>query len=569
MDVRLQSWRAFCFAHDDLFVIPPEALHPHGLDPDFASLLQEQVGLPPGWTDLFDRAFALYWRRAEELHRLAPMEWFPPRALHCCVAVGRWVRPYFQPLRDVSWRFELADFDPAFSNVEFATYLFFHFERMGWSRDVLDGFTRTVGYFLVRSAEELAEFVRGCRQSPRPDGSAFAALAEAMPLWNEASHPQLKPRRILLPVEEFSIPGTRVTLPLSRRAEWVRLLGTWKQGAERVVEENLRHFAARGKDRGKELVDWLEAHRPQVVLCAQRRVLWSPQRASRTKELRELLRGIGREVAESLRRDWLVMDAHSRAFLAAVGAEASLGPVPENIAPGGLCWLHGGEKRLAYDLLEPEMLRLRTPAPPYERLMLGARAMHEWGHWFASAGGVRVPPEQERRYEELRAELVDLCQRIVDEAPSAVRQALADELEQLRQRHGSVGSGLAAIPLSRMPDYQANRVARWFLSEAEMHTYVRSNVTCLQQSMRPRAVFQRLVRYAYEFQYLRLLPGLDDPWEYFDRVTWFEREFHRSGLVQPDRSRRLFELVGSISGLHELDLSRIRLPGSAAQSADA
>lgn len=563
MEARREHWRTFCFAQEEMFVIPPEALTPRGLDPEFATLLRERAALPSGWIQLFEQAFALYWERAKELHRLAPAEWFPPRSLHCCIAVDRWVRPYFQPLRHVSWRFEARDFDPSVSTVEFAAYLFFHFERMSWTQDVLDAFTRNVGYFLVRRPEELADFARGCRQTLRPDAAAFRALADALPWFMEAFHPELKPRRVWLPVREFPIPGTRVSLPVTRRAEWTHLVDTCRRTAERVVEDNLRHFRAGRKDHGKQLLDWLASHRPQVVLCVERRVVWSPDDPDRTQALRAVLRGIGREVAESLQRDWLVIDAHSRSFLTAVGGVTSLGPAPANIDPGGLCWLHREEKRLAYDLQEPGMLRLQTPAPPYERLMLGARAAHEWGHWFDFAGGVPISPGQHLRYEERCAELVDLCQRIVREAPAPIRQALADELEQLRERHGSEGKGLAAIPLSRLPDYRANLVARRFLSEPELHTYVRSNVTCLRQSMRPRAIFQRLVRYAYEFQYLCLLAGLPDPWTYFDGVAWFEREFHESELVQRATRERLFEIVGEICRLHQLDTSRIRVPHAA------
>ena len=50
---------------------------------------------------------------------------------------------------------------------------------------------------------------------------------------------------------------------------------------------------------------------------------------------------------------------------------------------------------------------MTLPAPPYFRLFLGARVMHEWGHLAHAAKFLRVPDENKLAYKEARAELGD------------------------------------------------------------------------------------------------------------------------------------------------------------------
>ncbi len=551
----------FCFAQAECFVIPPEALGPGGLEPEFAALLEQRRTLPPGWVELFSQAFQMYWQRAEELHRRLPGEWLPPRALHCCVVTEEaGSRPYFQPIRNASWLFYRSDFDPRTSDPEFAAYLFVHLERMGWTREVLAAFAQNLGYFLLRSPSERNRFIAAAERCMRPDRVAFRALARAVRwIGEEGAHPELRPRAIVLPVAEWSIAKSGPTLPVTRRREWEEVVREWERTASSVFDRYLRRYRKRARGATSNLLDWLDEVRPWVVLCAEREVLWHPRAGRPSSASRKALGDLHPEVAESLRRDWEVIDRRSRAVLARVSLAVDGKLECSGIEPGGLCWLHAEHGCIAYDLREPGMLRLHLPAPPFERWMLAARAVHEWGHYLAEQGVVGVPPDRRAHFQRLVQELADLCEEVVRAAPSAVRDGLADEIQALMRQHGSVGAGLAQVALARLPDYRANVLARNFLSDEEMQMYVRSNVTCLRQSMRPRALFQRLVRYAYEYQYLRLLRDLRDPWDYFVSVTAFPREFWDTGIVSQERTHALFVHISEICDLQQIDRTRISL----------
>lgn len=550
--------RRFCFGEPDFFVIPPECLSPDGLEPHFADALERHRRLPLGWTELFSSAFRLYWQRTAELAQRAPDEFLPPRALHCCIAQDpAHTRPYFQPIHNASWLFYQSDFDPNTSDPEFGAYLFLHLERMGWTREVLAAFTQNFGYFLLRSPEEIARFTAAAARCQRPDAAAFRALAEVVGWVTQFSHPQLRPRAVVLPQGEFVLSPTALRLPRSRKAEWQRITALWERTAREAVDRYLSAFQPPRKRTGRDLIEWLVARRPQLVLCVQRKVLWKPEDSTVAPELRSLLGSLHPEVATSLRADWETIDERSRRVWQDLPRFSPARVAVASIDPGGLCWLHPEHGRIAYDLLEPGMLRLKTPAPPLERWMLAARTVHEWGHWLAECGAVAVPEARRAEYETASHQLAVLCQEIVDESPVAVRSTLRDELERLAADGGTPGHGLARVAFARLGDYQANLVARRFLEPEEMETYVRNNVTCLRLTMRARALFQRLVRYAYEFQYLSLLDGLDDPWGYFLRVTGFHHEFWESGVISEQRTRALFELVGLICSLHEFEPSRL------------
>lgn len=63
-------------------------------------------------------------------------------------------------------------------------------------------------------------------------------------------------------------------------------------------------------------------------------------------------------------------------------------------------------------------------------------------------------------------------------------------------------AALTRLLLTRMPDYQANLIARRFLSVAEHETYVRHNVRTLRAQYPPARLWRMLIRYLYEYQYL-------------------------------------------------------------------
>lgn len=554
------SW---CFAHPEMFVVPIEAITRSGLNGAFVAELQGVRGVGSAWLGVLQQALRNYRERADLLHQRLPRNWLPARSQHLCVvARGHAVRPYFQPIRHASWLVYEEDFDPTFSSVEFATYLLFHMERMGWRGEVLAAFVENLPYWMLRDEEEMADFAAGAARSIRPDAAAFRALAKAIEWLRTAFHPTLRPTSLVVPSRVVPLGTSGLFVLSEHRSEWERVQVEWIQAAESAVQGHYAKCAQRTSEAGRRLCRYLAQRVPNVVLLAQGRdVVWQPEHGQDTIRVRVVVGAIAPPVARSLVADWEVIHCHSERFLRA--ANARLAEAEHGLDDSGLCFLWPRGPRIAYRLLEPGMDRLRLPAPPYERLMLGARTMHEWGHAAAVAGWVGVPARRRAEWEQECERLVEQCDRLVRDAPAPARHTLTAEIERLAQS-GSPGRALAGVALGRMPDYSANLVARAFLSPLELETYVRNNVTCLLQVMRPEALFQRLVRYAYEFQYLALL-GLDHAWEYLVDSTWFAREFLASRVVSVRACEELFATVGRLCALHEIDETKLALPAPLTQ----
>ncbi|RMG07692.1 MAG: hypothetical protein D6731_23200, partial [Planctomycetota bacterium] len=200
--------RAFCFAEKKGFVVPAEFLGPEGLAPGFAALLRAERGLSAEWVAAFDAAFALAWRRQEELFRRAPGHWFPPR----CNNVVVWTEadaahPYLRPLSRSGWAFYADDFEPARSSRELAAFLFVQAERLNAVGEVGRSLLANLSYFLAEGVD-LADFRAGAARSRRPDAPLYRALAEALDWIPRLGHVALRPLSAGEPAE-----------PLGRHAE--------------------------------------------------------------------------------------------------------------------------------------------------------------------------------------------------------------------------------------------------------------------------------------------------------------------------------------------------------------
>jgi hypothetical protein len=549
----------FYFVHEEMFVLPIEHLSPQGMSGEYAGWLNERRALPSGWVERFNAAFACAWERASLLEQRAPRHWPPPRLQHCCIITAATrVRPYFQPFNNSAWLLYVSDFDPTHSSLEMSAYLFLHMERMGLLRDVTQTLLSNLAYWLILSDAEIADFVAGCAVSNRPDAAGFRALAAALPWIRRLHDDALKPPLIATLEPTDGVPHTGLQLPRSSRPRLDGLLRQWSAAAQASLDAFYAAHARRGRDRAGELCSWLRDERPRVVVSGNAgQVLWDPELPGEIASLRRSVGGLGETVAASLRADIELIDRHSRRFCQSLAELQSLPEPHAETTQGGLSYMHLTRKCIAYNLHEPGMERLRVPAPPYERLMLGARTIHEWGHLAADAGWIRVPAQNKDEHDSLVAALAEQFERLVRDAPPAVRRLTAEETERVARRHGSIGGGLAAIPLSRMPDYQANLLARHYLSDAELETYVRNNVYWLSAAGRPAALFQRLARYSYEFQYLRL-SRITDPRRYFLSSTWFVSEYCATQVLREEDFAALLELVGRLCDLQQIDETKFR-----------
>jgi len=533
------------FQRDGLAWIGIEHLTRAGIDGAHRAWLAERCGFSAAWLARFEECFALYWERAEELHRRAPRAWLPPRVQNVALAT-RAVRPFFQPFHRASWLLYASDFEPALASAELGVHALFQAERLGWLAQLVPGYLANLSYWLLRSDEECERFRADCERTSRPDAGALRAVAAALELVRACHHRELRPR-VLVGEAEFELAGSGLAYPVSRRHQAEAFLRRLPRELERSVHEHFARFAAREPARLAEFLGWLADARPQVLVTGERGALvWDPARADESDALRAMVKDCAPEVLASLRADLEVVSTRSQAFLASL-AEGVAAPRPRlAMDQDGLSYLHAERNAIAYPLAGGSSYRLREPAPPYERAMLAARTVHEWGHAAVDQGWVPVPEERRSEHAAARAELVALLDELWSAAPPALRLACARELPR------AAGETLVRGLEGRMMDFQVNLLAQRYLEPLERETYVRNNVRCLAHEYGAGGLFHLLVRYAYEAQYLRFgMAG--DALEYLRRSAWLEQQFLQPRVLTAEQLARVFALVGRLCDGYAVD----------------
>jgi len=541
----------FCFAHDGLFVVPAEQLSATGLNAAFADALRKRVSEP--WVDQFEAALSLYWTRASQLFDDAPDTWFPPRKQNLCVARDLLAaRPYSQPFDQASWLFYQSDFDPDTSSVELGAYLFFHNERLGLTRNLTTALVHNLAYFLQRTSAELADFRAGCARCVRPDADAFRALADATEWVPRIYHVALKPPVLDIGEPHGKLEAADLLVPISLQDPMRKLGADGLTVGQQVVERYYAGFAPQQDAKHADaLCSWLQDSAPHVLVTAHDgRTLWDPDDAMRVDALRDLVDGIAQAPAESIRDDLEVISERTIRMLAMLKDPDAL-PQPHELDQHVGTYIHQSRKLIAYTIDHPRMNRLREPSPPYERLMLGARTIHEWGHLAVDAGLVRVPPPQREAFSDRQREVAETLDRIIAAAPPPLRQAAREEAKLLEGHPEQPGTVLTSALMSRMDDFAANLLARRVLSAAEMETYVRANVVSLAQEAQI-GPWLKLGRYAYEFQYLRL-SRMDDPFGYLLDTTWLRQHYVDLGIASADQIRELVDAVTAVCACYAID----------------
>ena len=307
---------------------------------------------------------------------------------------------------------------------------------------------------------------------------------------------------------------------------------------------------------GRDLMDWLDTEAPRLVLVGRASELLWQGPGTAAESLGPLLARLSPEAEASIIEDLKVIDRKSRQFLDSLVHPDRLAPPASWMTEGGLCYIHGRTHRIAYSLTEdPD--RLWQAAPPYERLMLAARTIHEWGHQAAESGWVRIDPARAEQRAAAERDLVELLDRIVSELPPAMKPALVAALGRSGSTDATPGRHLLQRLLRRIDDYMANVLARHYLTDDEMDTYVRNNVGSRVLDYAPEQALAHLLRVAYEYQYLGL-SSIRDPHAWFMKSTWFEALFVTPGLVDEAAFLELTEAVGRICGCYAIDRRWIR-----------
>jgi hypothetical protein len=520
---------------EGLFLIGIEHLSRAGIEPAHRAWLAEQ-GFSEAWLARFERCFELWWSRAEELQKKAPRSWLAPRVQIVAVAT-RPLRPFFQPIHGSSWLVYRDDFEPELASEELGVYALALAERLGWLGQIVPGYLSNLPYWLLRTEEECARFRADCERSRRPDAGALKAVAAALELVRGAHHAELRPRVLVTGGPELDLAGSGLSFAPEKRHPLESFVRRLTRELERVVQEHYGRFVARGHEPLERFLAALSEERPEVLVTGERgAILWDPEKPSETGRLQAVLRNAAPEVLDSLRADLAVTSARSRAFLASLAVPA---PRPKLVMDqDGLAYLHRERNAIAYPLAGKEAHRVKEPAPPFERAMLAARTVHEWGHAAVDQGWVRVPEEHLSAHAATRGELVELLTSVWRDAPaSLVLFARADV-----DRPPSAGETLVRALEGRMMDFQVNLLAARYLGPLELATYVRNNVRCLAREYGPAGHFHLLARYAYEAQYLRFLGPLERL-DYLAKSAWLEHQFVISRAISGERLARLFDLT--------------------------
>jgi hypothetical protein len=546
----------YCSSEPGMRVVPIDVLSPAGLDADAAAAFQRRGVLTRPECDRVDAMISAYCTRAGQLGR-ASRQWFPPRVQHLCLVTnGVRTRPYFQPFHASSWLLYAEDIAESTSSLEFAIFLLFQVERQYLQQQVGNSLLSNLPYLLILNEEQAADFAAGCRRSSRPDAAGYRALSAALPWIRDLHHETFRPPEAPRHDHRRLANGLLVTPEQQVRLD--ELHREWMAAIEAVVAAHRASTRAPAATAGRNLLDWLETESPHLVLTAARgEVIW-PGAGSTRNALKRVLAQCSPEAEASILEDLRVIDGKSRRFLDSLTAPHELARPADWMTEGGLSYIHGDTLRIAYSLTDdPD--RLRHATPPYERLMLAARTIHEWGHQAAESGWVRVDP---RRLEERAAhedELVALLDRIVNDLPAPMRPALVAALGPPKTPTETPGRSMLRGLMRRIDDYMANRLARHYLSDDEMDTYVRNNVGSRLLDYAPEHALTHLLRVAYEYQYL-LLSSIRDPRSWFMHSTWFEALFIEPGIVGEDEFDRLVDRIGRICDTYAIDRDRIELP---------
>jgi hypothetical protein len=552
--------RRFCFAHADAFVLPAESLTAQGLDPATAALVLDDGRLSTEQLHCLEYGFRLYWERCADLNKRAPRSWFPPRQTNLLIVrPGTEVMPYLEPFRGTSSMLYTSDLD---THPEYVAALLVHMERLSLLGLVPATIAFNLSYWFDRNVASRTAFAQAARGARRPDAAGFVALAGAFDWIDDLLHDPLRPPEREASEPYFSIEGADLYVPKRLRDSLMMLGQTAEQAVRDAMRTTPHPVAAPAADRSAraldELCDWLlQTHAQVILLGPNGGTLWSPQHTDPIRVRRVLAEASSAAVA-SIHADLRIIDARSRQFLECVLDIEALPTHCSVLETGGGTYIDAARRVVVHELSQPAFDACTTPAPPYHRLLLGARVMHEWGHVAHAAKILHLPQERRPEYTVARAELGERFARLLAAVPVAFREAVAAEMQGIEPRPAEQARALARKTLARVGDYLANMMSARLIPGEEMQAYVRTNVN-LHPDERLGLVSE-LARSAYEIHYLRLV-GL--PRSYFYSTSRFPDYYFRTGVVREEDVEELFDAAGRVLACYAIDQTRLVLPATA------
>ncbi len=558
-DDRPRALQRFCLAHEHAFVVPAEALTERGVEPRFASSLLDSGRLTDNQLRCLERGFALYWQRCTDLYARAPRSWFPPRQTNLLIASeARGIAPYLEPFGGTSSMLYTSDLD---THPEYVAVLLLHMERLSLLRSVKATVAYNLSYWFDRDPASRKAFADAAHRAERPDAAGFAALASAFDWIDELLHDPLR-----APAQEatepfFSIDGADLYVP-KRLQPQLMALADAAEAAVRQAMDSIAPLAGASTVAPKraldDLCDWLAETRAHVIVHGPHGgTLWTPEHDDPVR-VRRVLAEVNDEAVASIHADLRIIHQRSRQFLDRVRDVDSLPTHCAVLETGGGAYVDPARRAVVYELQQPAFDVRAGAAPPYHRLLLGARVMHEWGHIAHTAKILHLPEARRPEYTAARAELGEQFAQVVAAIPDPLRAAVDEEVQSIEPRRADLPKALARKTLARVGDYLANMMCVRFIPAEEMQAYVRTNVRHhLDEHL---GLVSELARYAYEVHYLDLV-GM--PRSYFYGTSRFPDYFIHTGIVSADDAEALFDAAGRVLACYAIDESRLSLPAAA------
>jgi hypothetical protein len=542
-------------AHENAFLVPAEALTRNGLEPEHARVLLDDGRATQSQLECLEDGFRLYWDRCQDLSGRAPRSWFTPRQTNLLIVTEpREVELYLEPFTGTSSTLYRSDLN---THPEYVAALLVHRERLSMLRLVPAAVAFNLAYWFDRDAASRAAFASAAADAKRPDAQGFVAIAEALEWVDELLHDPLRPPQGGVHEAFVRIEGADLYVP-KRLRERFMALGQLAESAVRsamtqAIASETSVVARRANGALDTLCDWLvESQACVIVHGPNGGTLWTPRHDDPIRVRRVLAEASDSAVA-SLHADLRVVDERSREFLRRVSDVESLPRECAVLETGGGAYIDAAQRAVVYEMQQSVFDTRAATAPPYHRLLLGARVMHEWGHIAHTAKIVRVPEERRTQYTDRRAELGETFARVLCSAPETFQAALEPELRALASP-GEVPKMLARKTLGRVGDYLANMISARLVPAEEMQAYVRTNVRHhLDEKL---GLVSELARYAYEIHYLHLA-GLSR--DYFYRTSRFVDHFLATGMLRESDVEALFDAAGQVLACYAIDESRLSL----------
>ncbi len=548
-----ETLQRFCLAHPAALLVPAESLSGRGVAPAFAQWMIGANRLTEAQVRCLDEGFARYWQRCTLLYERAPRSWFAPRTTNVLIVTDPTaVVPYVEPFAGTSALLYASDLD---THAEYVAYLLAHNERLPLVRSLRASHLCNLSYWLIVDPADRAAFADAAAAARRPDAAAFVALARAFDWIDSAYHDPLRAPDGAVTEPYIGVAGTDLFVPKRVQSDLAALC----EAADRAQAAALRNpgrFARRARSATLDaLCDWLRESRAHLVIHApDGRTLWTAG-ATDPSAVRAALREADDEAVRSLAADFAVVDARSRDFLSALREPDSLPTRCAVLETGGGAYVDPARRAVVYELRQPGFDARSVPAPPYHRLLLGARVMHEWGHVAHTARYLRVAEERRGEYRAARGRLGAVFAQVLAQVPEPLRADVERELATLAPAAAEVPAALARKTLARVGDYLANMMCARLIPAEEMQAYVRTNVRHhLDEEL---GLVSELARYAYEVHYLQLA-GL--PRAYFFDTSRFRRYFIDSGIVGEEAIDALFDAAGDVLACYSIDTDRLALP---------